>query len=123
MDLPPHVEVVDGGTSGLDLVEDIEGRQKIVFVDTVRAGGAPGTIYRMTMDDVEDGPETLSNLHDMDVPHLLKAAEAMGVDKPEEIVVVGIEPKDMESFSLELSPEIEARIPEVIEVIMKEIRV
>ena len=33
----------------------------------------------------------------------------------------GIEPKDMQGASVELSPEIEARIPKVIELVMKEI--
>ena len=121
MDLPPHVEVVDGGTAGLDLIDDIEGRQKVVFVDTVRGGSAPGTVYRMTMDDVEDEPEALLSLHDIDVPYLLRTADLMGVDKPGEIVVIGVEPKDMESASLELSQEIEAKVPRLIELVMKEI--
>jgi hydrogenase maturation protease len=121
MDLPPYVEVLDGGTAGLDLIDDIEGREKVVFVDTVRAGGAPGSVYRMTMDDIDEGPDGLANIHDMDVPHLLKTAGVMGVEKPKEIVVIGIEPKDMESISDELSPEVAEKIPKVIEVVMKEV--
>jgi hydrogenase maturation protease len=120
VDLPSHVEVVDGGTGGLDLLEDMEGRKKVVIVDTVKGGHPPGSIYRMTPEDMEDQPEACLSLHDMDVPRLLKTADLLGIKRPE-IVIIGIEPKDMESADLELSPEIEGRIPKVIELVMKEI--
>ncbi len=121
MELPSHVEVLDGATAGLDLLDYIEGRNKLVIVDTVKAGRPPGTIYRMTIEDIENEPKTLISLHDIDVPHLLNVADMLGIEKPADIVVIGIEPKDMESASLELSPEIEAQIPNVIKLVMKEI--
>lgn len=120
MELPPHVEVMDGATGGFDLLDDIEGRDKVVFVDTVKGGHPPGTLYRLMADDIENGPKSRLSLHDIDVPDLLKLADILGVERPE-IVVIGIEPKDMETASLELSPEIEAQIPRVIELVMKEI--
>jgi hydrogenase maturation protease len=121
MDLPLHVEVIDGGTAGLDLLEHIEGRKKVVLVDVVRGGHPPGTIYRMTPEDMEDEPRSCLSLHDINVPDLLKVADMLGVEKPE-IVMIGIEPKDMDSADLELSPEIEAQVPKLIEVVMKEIQ-
>ncbi len=120
MDLPSHVEVLDGGTSGFDLLDDIEGRKKVVVVDTVKGGGPPGTIYRMTTEDIEEAPKSRLSLHDIDMTDLLKLADLFEIEKPE-IVIIGIEPKDMESASMELSPEIEAQIPKVIELVMKEV--
>lgn len=120
MDLPSHVEVVDGGTSGFDLLDDIEGRKKVVVVDTVRGGGPPGTIYRMTTEDIEEMPKSRLSLHDIDMTDLLKLADLFKIEKPE-IVVIGIEPKDIESASLELSPGIEAKVPRLIELVLKEI--
>jgi len=98
MDLPPDVEVMDGATEGYNLLDCIDGREKVVIVDTVKGGHAPGTVYRMTDDDIEDQPK----------PRL-------------SLVVFGIEPKDMESVDLELSPEIEKQVPKVIELVLKEI--
>jgi hydrogenase maturation protease len=119
-DMPPNVDVVDGGTMGLDLLDDIEGRKKVVIVDTVRGGGSPGTLYRMTVDDIEDMPKSRVSLHDIDMTDVFKLADLFKIEKPE-IVIIGVEPKDMESASMELSPEIEAQIPKVIEMVKREV--
>ena len=83
MDLPSHVEVLDGGTSGFDLLDDIEGRKKVVVVDTVKGGGPPGTIYRMTTEDIEEAPKSRLSLHDIDMTDLLKLADLFEIEKPE----------------------------------------
>ena len=51
---------------------------------------------------------------------LLRLADLLGVEKPS-VVVIGVEAKDIETASMELSPEVEAQIPKVIELVMKEI--
>jgi hydrogenase maturation protease len=121
MDIPGHVEVVDGGTSGLDLLEWIEGREKVVVIDAVKSGGTPGTIYRFSGEDIKERSKPWLSLHEIDVTDLLKLADMLGVEKPE-IVVIGIEAKDIESLDLDLSAEIEVQIPKIIEQVMKEIR-
>lgn len=120
MDLPSHVEVVDGGTMGLDLIDDIEGRKKVVIVDAVKGAGPPGTVYRMTIDDIEEIPKSRVSLHDIDITDVFKLADLFKIEKPE-IVIIGVEPKDMESPGMELSPEVEAQIPKVIELVKREI--
>ena len=120
MDLPSHVEVLDGGTMGLDLLDDIEGRKKVIIVDTVKGGGSPGTLYRMMIDDVEDIPKSRVSLHDIDMTDVFKLADLLKIEKPE-IVIIGVEPKDMESAGMELSPEVEEQIPKVIELVKREI--
>jgi hydrogenase maturation protease len=120
MDLPSDVDVMDGATGGFDLLDDIEGRKKVIVVDTVNGGEAPGTIYRMTAEDIEETEKARLSLHEIDVTDLLKLADLFEIQKPE-IVIIGIEPKDMDSASMELSPEIEAKVPRLIELVMKEI--
>ena len=46
MELPPGIEVMDGGTMGLNLLYYIENRDRVIVVDTVIVGDPPGTIYR-----------------------------------------------------------------------------
>jgi hydrogenase maturation protease len=114
------MRAVDGGTAGFDLLDDIEGREKVVVVDTVKGGKPPGTIYRMTTEDIEETPKSRLSLHDIDMTDLLKLADLFKIEKPD-IVVIGVEPKDMLTASLELSPEIEAQIPKVIDLVKQEI--
>jgi hydrogenase maturation protease len=120
MSLPDNVEVLDGGTAGLDLVDFIEGRKKLIVIDAVNAGEKPGTLYRLTEENLDIKPKAISSFHEIDFMDALHMSEIVN-SKPEEIVVIGIEPKDMSS-GLELSPEIEERIPRIIEIVMEEIK-
>ena len=44
--LPENVEVIDGGTAGLDMLLSEEGSYKLIVIDATKAGGKPGTIYK-----------------------------------------------------------------------------
>lgn len=120
MDLPANVEVIDGATGGFDLVDFVEGREKVVFVDVVQTDQKPGTLYRFAGEDLEDRPKSGLSLHEIDVSDLLKLIDMLGLARPE-IIVIGIEPKDMATATMDLSPELEAQIPRVIDLVMKEI--
>ncbi len=119
MPLPDNVEVLDGGTAGLDLTDFIANRKKVIVIDAVKTGEKPGTIYRLTEKNLDIKPKAIMSFHEIDFLDALHMSEVMG-DKPEEIVVIGVEPKDM-SDGIELSLEIEKRIPKIIEVVMKEL--
>lgn len=119
MPLPNDIEVMDGGTVGIDLLFYIEGRQKVIVVDTVKAGEAPGTIYRFTDRDLGLKKEFLRTAHGIDFSDVVNTSRMLGT-KPEEIVFIGVEPADI-SEGLEPTPLIAKRIPGIIELVMKEI--
>src|SRR3990172_12155045 len=119
MSLPDNIEVLDGGTAGLDLVDFISNRKKLIVIDAVKAGEKPGTIYRLTEENLDIKPKAIMSFHDIDFLDALHMSDVMS-EKPEETIVIGIEPKDM-SDGTELLPEIEERIPRIIEMVMKAI--
>jgi hydrogenase maturation protease len=119
MSLPDNVEVLDGGTAGLDLVDFISGYKKLIVIDAVTTGDKPGTIYRLTEENLNIGPKAIMSFHEIDFLDALHMSHIMK-EKPEEVVVIGIEPKDM-SDGVDLSPEIEERIPRIIEIVMEEV--
>ena len=119
MNLPPDIEVMDGGTMGIDLLYHIEGRKKVIVIDAVMTDSPPGTLYRFTDRDLEDYKGFLRSAHEIDFTYVLKTAELFG-KKPDEVIFIGITPEDI-SEGLELSPTIEKKIPEIIELVMKEI--
>ena len=121
MSLPENVEVLDGGTAGLDLADYIAGRKKLIVIDAVNAGGKPGTLYRLTKENLDIKPKAIFSFHEIDFLDALHISEVVN-SKPEEVVVIGIEPKDM-SIGTELSPEIEERIPRIIELVASELNI
>lgn len=119
MSLPPDVQVMDGGTGGLDLLYVIEGRKKVIVVDAVKAGSPPGTLFRFTDKDLEEKKGTLRSAHGIDFSDVVSTS-AYFKTKPDEIVFLGIEPADL-GAGLDLSPEIEKMIPVLINLVLKEI--
>jgi len=119
MALPDNVEILDGGTAGLDLVEYIENRRKLIVIDAVKTGDRPGTIYRLTEANLKAKPKAIMSFHEIDFLDALYVSEIMK-NRPEEIIMIGIEPKDM-SMGMDLSPEIEERIPIIINAVLKEL--
>jgi hydrogenase maturation protease len=118
-DLPPNVEVMDGGVLGLNLMYYIEGRKKVIVIDAVNVGKPPGTIYRFTEEALLEKKDLLRSAHGVDFYDVIKTAELLGT-KPGEVVFIGIEPEVVDE-GIEISPSLEKRIPRVIELIFMEI--
>ena len=119
MSLPPDVEVVDGGTMGITLLYYIEGREKVIVIDVVKADSPPGTLYRFTDKDLGDYQGFLRSAHEIDFPYVLKMAEIQG-NRPDQVVFIGITPLLIEE-GIGLSPVLEEKIPQVIDLVMKEV--
>lgn len=119
MNLPPDVEVMDGGTMGLDLTYYIEGRKKVIVVDAVRTGDAPGTMYRFTDKNIAEAKGILRSAHGVDFADALRIAEFLKT-QPDEVVFIGIEPESLDE-GMELTPLIEKHIPALIELVMREL--
>jgi len=113
-------KIVDAGTypDFLSLVDD--NLDKLIIVDAVKTGDKPGTIYRFSSDDLDLDSTLPVSAHDMGVPNSLKSL-ALFHKQPKSTVVIGIEPKTID-FGLELSPEVEAKLPEVMDLVLQEIQ-
>lgn len=117
---PPDVEVIDGGTAGCDLLPLISGAEKVVIVDALQGGEPPGAVYRLTPQDFEQqaSPNVIS-LHDIGIMDVLRMLELMDGRLPS-IVLIGVEPGQIE-VGVELSPEVAASIPFILDLVLKEV--
>jgi hydrogenase maturation protease len=118
VDLPPHVELIDGGTSP-DLIAYTRAGDKIIIIDAAKAEGEPGTIYRYRPEDLVAGKGTLTSAHEMGVVENLKLMELSGTE-PRETVIIGVEPKEID-WGTELSPELQERLPDIVKAVLREI--
>jgi len=114
-----NVKIVDVGTypDFLSLVDD--NLDKLIIVDAVQTGDKPGTVYRFSSGDLDMDSMLPVSAHDIGVLDSLKTM-ALFNKQPKSTVIIGIEPKTID-FGLELSPEIEDKLPEIIDLVLKEI--
>jgi hydrogenase maturation protease len=118
MALPEDIEVCDGGTAGADLLDVIADRRKVIIVDTVSADVPPGSVVKMTPEDLarEDSDEV--SLHDFALTQTLSAALHLKC-APRETVIFGIKPFEI-SLSTELSPQLAALIQPIARIVLAE---
>jgi len=114
-----NVELYDGGTLGLKLLEPICRSDFAIVVDIVRAGGSPGAIYRIAEKDLSKKIPYKSSLHELNIVETLIYAEELG-NKPE-TVVIGIEPGDWSSWSTRLSGAVQDRMEDFVAAVLEEI--
>ncbi len=101
--LPPDVTLLDGGTAGYALLDYMQGFDRVIIIDAVRGGGKPGTIYRLSYDDIIRQPDLKVSGHQIDLSEVLALARKLG-ELPE-LLLVGIEPGKLD-YGMTLSPEV-----------------
>lgn len=111
-DIPDNVEVIDGGTSGFDLLPLMAGRKKIIIIDALKVNDEPGSIYRFPASHIHDGGNIFS-LHDMGVKKIIDMLRLTG-EEPD-IEIIGIVPEDIESLDMSLSDSVKKSIPKAVD--------
>jgi hydrogenase maturation protease len=119
-ELPPEVEVVDGGTSGLDLLPYIEGRERVLFVDAVNFGQEPGYIGVLENEAVPARFGAKDSLHHLALMDVLAAAQLLDA-APREICLIGIQPQSLE-IGLELSELVREKLDLLVAQVIAQLR-
>jgi hydrogenase maturation protease len=118
--LPEYIELLDGGTGNFTLIGPMQEADRVIIIDATLDGAQPGTVRRLTPKFSTDYPATLT-AHDIGLKDILDAFYLLG-DIPEVILyAISIAPLK-EGLSLELSPQVKAIIPSLIERILNEIK-
>lgn len=118
--IPDEIQMIDGGTCGLDLLQYLEGVSNLIIIDAIKTrDGIPGSIIRLDGDKVPAYLSVKISPHDIGLPDLLATAKLRDL-YPEKIVVFGIQPASLE-LGVELSPEVAANVESLIELIQKEV--
>ena len=88
----PEIDLIDGGTAGLDLLPIIEGYEKVLFVDAADTGRPPGTVVLIEGDAIPSFLTTQGSVHHVGLSDLLFAARMADV-LPPHVCLVGIQPE------------------------------
>jgi hydrogenase maturation protease len=116
--VPLHdAEVIDAGTCP-DVLQLAANADKLVIVDAVKGGGMPGQIYRFRPEDIDLEKKRALSLHDISLIDSLKFMQLW--HNTGETVIIGVEPREL-SWGLELSPELQEKMPQIIDVVLDEL--
>lgn len=114
-EVPENVRVMDGGTQGVYLVQYIRDADILIVFDAVDYGLPPGTLKRV---DGEEVPKFLGakkiSLHQTGFQEVLAMAEMLG-DYPDHLLLIGVQPVELDDYGGSLRPEVKAQIGPAID--------
>ncbi len=121
-DLSPEVEIWDGGTAGLGLLEAIAERERVLVVDAAEMDQPAGTVVCLGPQDLTrgSGPQPLSP-HQLGLAQVLALAGRLNV-APKQVKIWAVQPGYL-GWSQNLSPAVQERLPAIIAAIQAEITV
>ena len=110
---PPEVRLMDGGTLGLGLFDDIARASHVLVFDAVDCGLPGGTLKVLRGAEVPAwGAQRLSP-HQNGFNDVLALAQ-LGGRAPDHITAIGVQPVTLDDFGGSLRPEVRARLPEAV---------
>ena len=113
-DFPDNVQVMDGGTQGVYLLPHLQAAEIVIVLDAVDYG-LPGGAVKI-VEDAEVprfmGAKKMS-LHQTGFQEVLASAQLLGWE-PKRLLLIGVQPVDIEDYGGGLREAVAARIPEVV---------
>ncbi len=114
-----NVEIMDGGTLGLDLLPKLENISNLIMIDAVETGKAAGTCVRLSGQELPIALQTKISPHQMGLKDLLAVSELMG-HTPKEMVLIGVQPGSIE-MEVGLTAEVEAQLETLVSSVLAEL--
>jgi hydrogenase maturation protease len=118
-EFPDNVLVVDGGVLGINLLGVISKPRHLIVVDAMRNRGKPGDIYRLEGDAIPERVRAKNSLHQVDFLEALTLCQAL--DHVPRTVIIGVEPQDVQTLGLVLTPAVEAQVESVVQMVLDEL--
>lgn len=115
---PESVTLMDGGTQGIYLVQHVQSADILVVFDAIDYHLEGGELLLIEDDDVPNfmGAKKMS-LHQTGFQEVLSTSKLLG-DYPEKILLVGVQPVELEDFGGSLRPAVKAQINPAITIVV-----
>jgi hydrogenase maturation protease len=117
--VPSDVVLMDGGTQGLNLLPHISAYQRLLVIDALDVGEAPGTMVRLEGKALDNLPGKPS-VHQLGFADLMVALELLG-ELPEEVVLLGVQPLSTE-WSAELTAPVRESLGPLSDVVIEQLQ-
>ena len=112
-DFPENVQVLDGGTLGMELLRFLMGTDKLILVDAVSGGLPPGSLYQFNHAEVKTYFQEKVSMHELGIQDVLAVMEVL--EKPaKEIRIFGVQPLTID-IGLEMTTIVAEAVENVVE--------
>ena len=120
--LPPEVQVEFTPQLGFDLLEVVQGAERIILVDAMSTGRPPGTCVTLEGSAIARYAAGAAISHTVGIAELIEVADrlAPGGSRPS-ILFVGIEGQCFDRYGRDLGPRVRAAIPEAVTQVLRAI--
>ena len=118
--MPPGVEIVDGGTQGFALMDYVASARRLLILDAIDFGLPPGTLRVLRDAEVPAWGSVKLSPHQTGFEELLAIAQLRGA-APESLVLVGVQPEQLDDFGGSLRPAVTARISDAVAAAVREL--
>lgn len=116
----PGVDIAENCGDGMELIEQWNGRKKVILIDAVLSGSPPGTIHRLNANSTELKSDSFRfSSHLFSVQDAIYLSSSLGT-LPENFIILGIEARSMEN-GRQLSPEVESVVNNIEYAIKQEL--
>ncbi len=113
------VDVEEEASGGLRLMERMNGYDRAVLVDAAVTGRAPGTIRRLTPDDLPT--QRTAAAHGIDLTRALMLGRQLGYPMPSEVRIVAIEAESVLEFRDGMTPAVAAAVEPAVAAVLEEL--
>ncbi len=119
------INLIECGTSTLCVLNHMQNADKVIIVDSVVKGNKPGTIYylKISIENLRlNNVKQVFNvsLHELNLENILLLCKALGT-LPKEIIIIGCEPHNTNSFKIGLSEEVMSSLTKIVKLILDEL--
>lgn len=111
--MPAGVELLDGGTQGLNLLEPVVERSAVLVFDAIDFGLPQGGLRVLRDREVPVWAGNKMSLHQQSFQELLAVADLQGRFPPR-LTLIGVQPERLTDFGGSLSDSVRARLPQVV---------
>ncbi len=117
-----NVQVIDGGTQGLYLIENVQSADKLLIFDAIDYGLEPGTLKLIENDEVPRfmGAKKMS-LHQTGFQEVLCLAQFTG-RYPAQVLLIGCQPEELEDFGGSLRECVKQSLPQALALGLERLR-
>lgn len=115
-----NVEMIEGATDGMRLLEPVEEADYLIIIDAINAGKPGGELITIRQEEIPRYYGVKMSVHQVGFQEVLFAADLRG-RLPEEMVMFGVQPDSLD-LNIGLSDKVKEKLPELVASVVQQVQ-